>query len=203
MNLELFEDKNKPISLQMPDADVVYYPFFFDAATSNTLFKSLLKTISWKQDMITVFGKKHLQPRLTALYGDHNKTYSYSGITMTPLPFTKELLFIKEKIEIESKAKFTTCLLNLYRDGQDSNGWHADDEKELGKNPIIASISFGAARWFHFKHKNDKTLKQKIALKHGSLLIMKGSTQEFWLHQIPKTKKISTPRINLTFRILK
>jgi len=203
MNLELFEDKNKPISLQMPDADVVYYPFFFDAATSNILFKSLLKTISWKQDMITVFGKKYLQPRLTSLYGDHDKTYSYSGITMTPLPFTKELLLIKEKIETESKAKFTTCLLNLYRDGQDSNGWHADDEKELGKNPIIASISFGAARWFHFKHKNDKTLKQKIALKHGSLLIMKGSTQEFWLHQIPKTKKISTPRVNLTFRILK
>jgi len=202
MNLELFENKNEFIQLEMPNADVVYYPYFFEPHKSNHFFESLLKKVDWKQDTITVFGKTHPQPRLTALFGNNSKAYNYSGITMTPQPFNKELLLIKKNIEIKSGVQFTTCLLNLYRDGQDSNGWHADNEKELGKNPIIASISFGAERWFHLKHRIDKKLKQKICLKHGSLLIMKGTTQEFWLHQIPKTKKVIDPRINLTFRLI-
>jgi alkylated DNA repair dioxygenase AlkB len=121
---------------------------------------------------------------------------------MHPKKFTKDLLFIKAAIENLIHIRFTSCLANLYRNGQDSNGWHADDEKELGDNPIIASVSFGAERKFHFKHKFDKTLKTKLILKHGSLLVMKGSTQKFWLHQIPKSKREIDQRINLTYRII-
>ncbi|MBQ0736006.1 alpha-ketoglutarate-dependent dioxygenase AlkB family protein [Aquimarina celericrescens] len=203
MNLDLFDSQNKPITLDMDDADVVYFPSFFSRAKSDELFEILQKTIAWRQDNITVFGKTYPQPRLTALYGNNNNPYSYSNITMHPDPFTKNLLFIKKKIEEECNVNFTSCLLNLYRDGQDSNGWHADNEKELGENPVIASVSFGEERWFHFKHKINKDLKQKILLQHGSLLIMQGKTQECWLHQIPKTKKITDPRINLTFRVIR
>jgi alkylated DNA repair dioxygenase AlkB len=119
---------------------------------------------------------------------------------MQPKPFSKSLLEIKEKIDEISQVVFTSCLANLYRYGADSNGWHSDNEKELGENPIIASISFGEERYFHFKHRTKKTLKHKIKLQHGSLLLMKGSTQNHWLHQIPKTKKDIGKRINLTFR---
>ena len=122
---------------------------------------------------------------------------------MTPHPFTPVLNSIKETIEKATKMTFSSCLLNLYRDGQDSNGWHADDEKELGKNPEIASVSFGAERLFHLKHKKIKTLKHKLSLQNGSLLVMKGETQHQWLHQISKTKKPIGKRINLTFRLLK
>ena len=122
---------------------------------------------------------------------------------MQPLPFTSVLKEIKSMVETVSKETFTTVLLNLYRDGNDSNGWHSDNEKELGKNPVIASVSFGAERIFHLKHKENKGLKKSIMLQHGSLLIMKGATQEKWKHQIPKTKKTVNPRINLTFRTIK
>ncbi len=202
MKLDLFHAQKEPIRLDMPDADVTYYPAFFDQNKSDKLYTALIETIDWRQDNITVFGKTYPQPRLTALYANNKNAYRYSNITMTPHAFNKELLGIKEQIETVSNIEFTSCLLNLYRNGQDSNGWHADDEKELGINPVIASVSFGQERWFHFKHKNDKNLKQKIVLQHGSLLIMKGETQNNWLHQIPKTKKIIKPRINITFRII-
>ncbi|MEW7291182.1 alpha-ketoglutarate-dependent dioxygenase AlkB family protein [Aquimarina sp. 2304DJ70-9] len=202
MNLDLFDSHNHPIRLDMIDADVVYYPAFFDQKKSDEFSKILTTSINWRQDNITVFGKSHPQPRLTALYANNNNSYSYSNITMTPNPFTKELVFIKEKVESACSVQFTSCLLNLYRDGKDSNGWHADNEKELGKNPVIASISFGEDRWFHFKHKTNKNLKRKIVLQHGSLLIMKGKTQDCWLHQVPKTKKTIGPRINITFRVI-
>ncbi|MBQ4822845.1 alpha-ketoglutarate-dependent dioxygenase AlkB [Aquimarina sp. MMG016] len=201
--MDLFNTIQDPIHLDMPDADVIYYPNFFSHQEANSIFKKLLNVIQWQQDDITVFGKTHLQPRLTALYANNDNPYSYSNITMKPHPFTKELLLIKGKIETISKTEFTTCLLNLYRNGKDSNGWHADNEKELGKEPIIASVSFGEERWFHFKHKNKSDLKKKLLLQHGSLLIMQGKTQEYWLHQIPKSKKVLNPRINLTFRIIK
>jgi len=161
-------------NLNMPDADVVYYPDFLNSAKATSYFKLLLEQTNWQEDSITIFGKTHLQPRLTALYASNNKSYTYSNITMTPSLFSPELLEIKSKIETLVHASFTTCLLNLYRDGNDSNGWHADDEKELGKNPIIASLSLGEERMFHFKHKHQKDLKKKLVLQHGSLLIMKG-----------------------------
>ena len=193
----------KGFDLKLKDADVWYYPEFFTKSESEGYYQVLLSETKWQQDDITVFGKNYKQPRLTALYGNNNKPYSYSNITMQPHPFNKELQEIKSKIETIVNEIFTTCLLNLYRNGQDSNGWHADNEKELGKNPVIASVSFGANRLFHLKHRRESDLKQKIVLESGSLLIMKGSTQHNWLHQIPKTKKKVEPRINLTFRILK
>ncbi len=203
MDTDLFNIDTTPIRLDMPDADVLYYPHFFNQQKSNEFFEIFMETVIWKQDDIKVFGKTYPQPRLTALYASNNKAYSYSNVTMFPNSFTKELLHVKKKIEIIVPIDFTTCLLNMYRDGQDSNGWHADNEKELGPNPVIASVTFGEERWFHFKHRTIKSLKKKILLKHGSLLLMQGKTQECWLHQIPKTKRIIKPRINLTFRVIK
>lgn len=192
--------KNDPIILKMEDAEVIYYPSFFSNTEANKIYQDLLSTISWKQDDITIFGKTRPQPRLTALYANNNNPYTYSGIQMMPKAFTETLAAIKRKVETETQQNFTSCLCNLYRNGQDSNGWHADNEKELGTHPIIASVSFGAERIFHFKHREDSSLKQKLILNHGSLLLMKGKTQEYWLHQLPKTKKEIGKRINLTFR---
>ena len=195
----LFSDSD---ALNLPDADVTYYPSFLTQELADTYFSILKNTIAWQQDDIKVFGKVYPQPRLTALYSNNDKPYSYSNIVMYPKQFTKELEKIKQGIENVAQCEFTTCLLNLYRNGQDSNGWHADNEKELGRNPIIASVSLGAERFFHLKH-NSEPLKQKIVLEHGSLLLMKGETQHFWKHQIPKTAKDIGERINLTFRIIK
>ncbi len=166
-------------------------------------FEKLKEAVPWQQDNITLFGKTYPQPRLTALFGNNGKPYSYSNITMQPHKFSKIVLDIKHSIEAITTIEFTSCLLNLYRDGKDSNGWHADDEKELGKNPIIASVTLGQERYFHLKHKNNKSLKHKILLQHGSLLLMKGETQHHWLHQIPKTAKPIKERINLTFRVIR
>ncbi|GMN11655.1 alpha-ketoglutarate-dependent dioxygenase AlkB [Croceitalea sp. MTPC9] len=196
---ELF---NEEIKFNLPNAVISYFPNFIENQKANSYFKNLKTTIPWQQDNIKVFGKIHPQPRLTALFGNNGKSYSYSNITMNPHSFTSELLELKEAIESISEISFTTCLLNLYRDGKDSNGWHSDDEAELGKNPVIASISLGQERFFHLRHKNDKRLRQKILLTHGSLLLMKGETQHFWQHQIPKTTRQIKERINLTFRVV-
>lgn len=190
------------ITFDLIDAQVSYVPSFIGFEEANELFDKLINDINWQQDDIVVFGKKFQQPRLTALYGNDGKSYSYSSLTMFPNKWNSLLIYIKEKVEEFMNVKFTTVLLNYYRDGNDSNGWHADNEKELGKNPIIASISFGAKRVFQMKHNTNKDQKFKIELEHGSLLIMKGTTQHFWKHQIPKSTKKVGPRINLTFRII-
>ncbi len=194
--------KNEPIIFDLPDADITYYPAFFDSEISDQLFEELKHGIPWQQDQIRVYGKEYLQPRLTALFGNEGKPYSYSNIIMQPHPWTHLLQKIKYKVESEIDEQFTTVLLNYYRDGKDSNGWHADNEKELGINPIIGSLSFGAERVFQLKH-NSINLRKSIVLEHGSLLLMKGTTQHFWKHQIPKTSKPVGDRINLTFRIIK
>ncbi|HNP33621.1 MAG TPA: alpha-ketoglutarate-dependent dioxygenase AlkB [Flavobacterium sp.] len=191
------------ITFNVPDAEIEYYPNFFDSNRSNELFEKLKNEIPWQQDNITVFGKTHPQPRLTSLFGNEGKQYSYSNIVMQPNAWNPLLMFIKNEIEEICNENFTTVLLNQYRDGKDSNGWHADNEKELGRNPVIASVSFGAERSFHLQHNTIKEQKLKINLEHGSLLIMKGTTQHFWKHQIPKTAKPIGVRINLTFRIIK
>ncbi len=190
------------ITFDLIDAQVSYVPSFIGFEEANELFNKLINDINWQQDDIVVFGKKFQQPRLTALYGNDGKSYSYSSLTMFPNKWNSLLIYIKEKVEEFMNVKFTTVLLNYYRDGNDSNGWHADNEKELGKNPTIASISFGAKRVFQMKHNTNKGQKFKIELEHGSLLIMKGTTQHFWKHQIPKSTKKVGPRINLTFRII-
>jgi len=192
----------KPIDLNLPDSDIRYYPEFLATEKADFYFKRLKQDIKWQQDDIRVFGKIYPQPRLTALYGNNRKPYSYSNISMQPYDFTEELLEIKKKIETKTDARFTTCLLNLYRDGKDSNGWHADNEKELGTNPVIASVSLGQERYFHLKHREERSLKHKLLLEHGSLLLMQGTTQHHWLHQIPKTAKSVGERINLTFRVI-
>jgi len=196
-------DTPEIIRLPLQDAEIDYYPQFFEIESAHLLFEELYQNTPWIEEDIRVYGKVYKQPRLTAFYANNKKTYSYSNISMTPHPFTPVLNSIKETIEKATKMTFSSCLLNLYRDGQDSNGWHADDEKELGKNPEIASVSFGAERLFHLKHKKIKTLKHKLSLQNGSLLVMKGETQHQWLHQISKTKKPIGKRINLTFRLLK
>lgn len=200
--MNLFEDENslEKIVLPMQNASVCYYPNFYQELEALTFQKKIQEETTWQEDDIKLFGKTYKQPRLTALYGDKDKTYSYSNIKMTPNLWTPTLLKIKEDIEYITKEAFTTVLLNLYRDGNDSNGWHSDNEKELGNDPFIASLSFGAKRTFHFKHKQDTSLKFKIDLGHGSLLVMGGETQTFWKHQIPKSKRVLAPRINLTFR---
>ena len=198
----LFKAASEPVFLNLPDAEIIYYPQFFDKEQADIIFAELIEEIPWQQDEIRVYGKIHPQPRLTALFGNEGKSYSYSNITMQPHPWN--LLLQKLKMEIENIAavNFTTVLLNQYRDGKDSNGWHADNEKELGINPVIASLSFGAERTFQLKHNFEKDQKKSIILEHGSLLLMKGTTQHFWKHQIPKTAKPIGPRINATFRVI-
>ncbi len=191
------------IVFNLPDAEIEYFPSFFDSEKSKELFTKLLDEVPWQQDDIIVFGKIHLQPRLTALYGNEGKPYGYSNIIMQPHSWSALIMFIKNEIETICQENFTTVLLNYYRNGRDSNGWHADNEKELGRNPVIASLSFGVERVFQLKHNSVKELKQNIILENGSLLIMKGATQHYWKHQIPKTAKEIGPRINLTFRIIK
>lgn len=191
------------ITYNLPDATIEYYPNFFDSSKADEFFQLLKNQIPWQQDNITVFGKTHPQPRLTSLFGNEGKEYKYSNIIMKPNPWNPLLLLLKNEIEEVCYECFSTVLLNLYRDGKDSNGWHADNEKELGHNPVIASVSFGAERSFHLQHNNIKDQKLKINLQHGSLLIMKGMTQHFWKHQISKTAKPIGSRINLTFRIIK
>lgn len=193
----------EPIILYLPDAEIIYYPHFFDKKEADAIFTQLANEIPWQQDDIQVFGKIYPQPRLTALFGNEGKPYSYSNIKMQPHPWNLLLQKLKSQVESVTDTNFTTVLLNYYRDGKDSNGWHADNEKELGTNPIIASVSFGAERVFQLKHNSIKDQKKSILLEHGSLLIMKGATQHFWKHQIPKTSKPIGPRINLTFRIIK
>ena len=193
---------SETINFQLQDAEIDYIPQFINEEEAVLLFKELMLNTPWQEDDIRVYGKLYKQPRLTAFFANNQKSYGYSNITMTPHDFTPVLKTLKHKIEAATNTAFTSCLLNLYRDGQDSNGWHADDEKELGINPVIASLSLGAERVFHLKHKTNKALKHKLVLQNGSLLIMKGSTQHHWLHQIPKTKKPIGKRINLTFRFL-
>jgi alkylated DNA repair dioxygenase AlkB len=182
------------------DGEAFYLPEFFSKNESAQLFIELKNEIEWKHEPIFIFGKKVMQPRLTALYGDPLIPYGYSGIEMNAKPFNKTLLHIKNKIESFANHEFTHVLLNYYRNGQDSMGWHRDNERSLGKMPVIGSVSFGVSRDFQLRNYVNKKLKTNLTLESGSLLIMKGKSQECWEHQIPKSKKVLEERINLTFR---
>ena len=190
----------EPIHLNLPDAEFIYYPNFFSKEKADIFFETLLEETPWQHDEITIFGKKILQPRLTSLYGNEGKSYGYSNIVMHPHAFNNTLTFIKDEIENTINEHFTTVLLNLYRNEKDSNGWHADNEKELGGDPVIASLSLGEERVFQIKHNTNKEVKRSIILQHGSLLVMKNGAQIHYKHQIPKASKSKKPRINLTFR---
>lgn len=184
------------------DGEVIFLPTFFPQEESDQMMKQLINETEWRQDTIKFYGKEINLPRLTAWYGDTNKPYSYSGIMMNPTEWSPLLLTIKEKMEEITNVKFSSVLLNYYRDGKDSVSYHQDDEPELGTNPTIASISFGATRTFKFRHITDKTT-EKVELTNGSVVIMKGETQHKWEHSIPKTSKVIGPRLNLTFRVIK
>jgi len=189
-----------PSNLLPFQGDVVYEPAFFPKIEADNCLIHLQHEISWKQEPIVLFGKKIMQPRLTAWLGE--KPYTYSGITMEPQPFGLTMKAIKTKVEAFTQCTFNTALLNLYRNGTDSMGWHRDNEQALGPEPIIASISFGAVREFQFRHYQTKEHLQKLPLAHGSLLMMRGTTNTFWEHRIPKTTKPLLPRINITFRMI-
>ena len=189
--------------IEITDAEVFLYPTLLSYHEADQLFDTLKKNIIWEKQKIKLYGEVHDVPRLTAWYGDPNKSYIYSGIKLNTNPWNAVLLKIREKIEKISKIKFNSVLLNLYRSGSDSVSWHSDDEPELGKNPVIGSLSLGETRQFQMKHKFNRDLKQKILLQHGSFLLMRGKTQHHWLHQIPKRKNFKGERINLTFRVIK
>ena len=184
----------------MPDAEVLWYRRLFSEVEADEWFDELRRDVSWQQEKIKLYGKEIDLPRLTAWYGAPNKTYTYSGIKVEPSPWTPVLRKIKQRIELVSNVTFNSVLLNRYRDGSDGVSWHADDEPELGNHPVIGSVSLGQVRPFQMKHKTDKKQKQEILLASGSYLLMKGATQHHWLHQIPKSKRPMSERINLTFR---
>lgn len=187
--------------LNFQDGWGLFDPNFIPQEESAALFDELFQEINWQSGEISLFGKTYPVPRLEAFYADDNKSYGYSGKRLKTLPFNSILLEIKAKIESQSNFKFNSVLCNLYRDGNDSNGWHADNERELGKNPVIASVSLGCMRTFEMKH-NQTNQKLRFELNSGSLLILGGETQHNWKHQIAKKKSITTPRINLTFRTI-
>ena len=192
------------MAIPMPSTEQLqYHPNLFDSQEQSLLMNALQEEIPWKQEHIKLFGKTHPTPRLTAWHGDTHCVYKYSGVVNQPFPWTPSLLTIKTRIEsLSNGTTFNCVLLNFYRDGSDKMGWHSDDEKELGPNPSIASVSFGATRRFDFKHKTEANTKFSIHLESGSLLLMQGDMQHHWLHQIPAQKRIQEPRINLTFRYI-
>lgn len=187
----------------LKDGEVCLMKNFLKQKEADEYFEILTASINWKQEEILYYGKIYPLPRKTAWYGYDGYNYSYSGIKCNPEPWTKELLELKMKIEtLLSEQDFNSVLLNMYRDGNDKVSWHSDDEKELGINSTIASLSLGATRRFDIKHKVKTDLHHKFELTNGSLIIMKGAMQHHWLHQVPVQKKVSESRINLTFRII-
>ncbi len=211
-------DNQENITLE--DAKMVFIPQFFTPSVSDQILANLTQNMDWQQGEITLFGKKILEPRLTAWYGDEGKTYTYSGKKQEPLLWNETLLSIKTDIEKTVRQTyadfldikntpsvssvhtsiFNSVLCNFYRNGNDSMGFHADNERELGENPLIASVNFGESRRFLLRRKDDKTRKHELILSHGSLLIMGGAMQHHWQHAVPKEPRRMKPRINLTFR---
>lgn len=187
--------------IELEQADVAYWPD--QVIEHERYYQQLSDSIAWEQSTITMYGKSMPIPRLNAWYGDEHCDYAYSGITLQPKPWTSELLALKAIAEELANTSFNSVLINWYRDGRDSVSWHSDDEPELGAQPIIASISLGAARRFGFKHKFNESLDTRyIDLAGGSVLVMQGDTQRYWKHMIPKTTKQVAGRINLTFRTI-
>jgi len=194
----LFDDE--PIQNILPfDGEVAYYGVIFSQEQIANYYKDLFINLAWKNDEAIVFGKHFITPRKVAWYGDKAYKYNYSNIEKAALPFTASLLEIREKISKTVNETFNSCLANLYENGSQGMAWHSDAEKALGDMPTIASITFGAERKFCFKHKATKEVVS-IQLQAGSLLLMKGNTQQYWLHRLPPTTKVNSPRINLTFR---
>ncbi len=214
--------------ISIPNGELFYSEYFFDKKISDRSIEYFLenetndwktanwrsldkeqlsnvkfKNINWHHDKLNMYGKQVFLPRYSAWYGNSDKPYTYSGLTLQPNTWNKGLLFIKEQIDKIAKVEFNSVLMNWYRDGEDYINWHTDAEKELGKNPVIGSVNFGETRRFLIRRNDDNKIKLEFPLKHGTLLIMSGELQHFWQHSVPKEKKIKNSRFNLTFRVIK
>ena len=193
----MFENHN--INLLFDQGEAYYFGRILNAKKADHYFSRLMETIAWQQDEVIIFGKRIVTKRMTGWYGEEEFKYTYSKITRKAKLWTPELVELKNLVEQKTGLEFNSCLLNLYHSGEEGMSWHSDAEAELGKDPAIASLSLGAQRKFVLKNKVSGD-KVSVELENGSLLLMKGQTQKFWLHSLPKTKKIKEPRINLTFR---
>lgn len=191
----------KPSSEQI-EPDILYISGFLPSADADRLMSGLMNSIAWEQKYIRMFGRQLPMPRLTAWYGDPGAVYIYSGLTESPLHWTDELQEMRDRLYDSLGESFNSVLLNLYRTGEDSMGWHSDDERELGPEPVIASISLGAERRFDLMHRTLAHERRSYMLPHGSLLVMRGNTQSYWRHRLPKSPRIKEPRVNLTFRTI-
>jgi alkylated DNA repair dioxygenase AlkB len=200
--MDLFSNEpNNPRNLLPKDGTVHYYGKVLTDQEANHYLDCLMNTIEWKNDEVLIYGKRITTKRKVAWYGDKDFEYTYSNITKRALPWTPELVALKSLIEAKTGETFNSCLLNLYHSGEEGMAWHSDAEKDLKKNGAIGSLSFGAERKFALKHKATKETIS-LVLAHGSLLIMKDTTQTHWLHRLPPTKLVTRPRINLTFRTI-
>jgi alkylated DNA repair dioxygenase AlkB len=200
--MELFDFPSDPcVNLLSGEGIVNYYGKLMSASEANAMAQALLDRIEWRNDEAVIYGKRIITKRKVAWYGEEAFSYTYSNTTKTALPWTPELLFLKNLAEKHSGETYNSCLLNLYHDGTEGMAWHSDGEKDLRKNGAIASLSFGAERKFCFKHKKSGE-KIDVFLEAGSLLVMKGETQTHWVHRLPPTTKVHQPRINLTFRTI-
>jgi len=197
-NLSLLS--TEPLRLDLPDADVRLWRPAFQSAEADALLTLLRTRIDWQQEDIVIFGESRRVPRLVAWHGDPGTAYTYSGTAHEPLPWTPELQRIRQRVEELTAHCFNSVLLNLYRDGNDGMGWHADDEPELGREPVIASVSFGATRRFKLRHRRMRIATSTLELAHGDLLLMAGQTQHAYVHAVPKTARPVGTRVNLTFR---
>lgn len=198
---DLFSEVASLSALPIQDAEVYYLEQFPLEEVPLTIMRRLISETPWRAENVVVWGKTYPQPRLIAWYGEFGRNYTYSGISLNPLSWTKNLLDLKQRVEAVARENFNSVLLNYYRDNRDSMGFHSDDEQELGTRPIIASLSLGAERTFVLKHKRNKAAAPfRLKLASGSLLLMKGETQHYWKHGIAKESRPCGPRVNLTFR---
>lgn len=195
----MFESGRSRQALPVADGELYYWPAFLDAGQSSDYLQRLTTELDWRQETTVIAGRRLLTPRLVSWHGDAGAVYQYSGLTHQPQAWTASLSALKQAVEQASGQRFNSVLGNLYRDGQDSMGWHADQEKTLGKNPVIASLSLGAERLFKLRH-NQTGETLNLSLASGSLLVMGGAMQHHWRHCLPKTKQAVATRINLTFR---
>lgn len=189
-------------AIDLADGELHHFPALFPPAVADELFARLRSDVAWREEDIVLFGQRRRVPRRVAWYGDPGATYTYSGVAHEPLDWIAPVQTVRERVEEIAGRRFNSVLLNLYRDGRDGMGWHADDEPELGRNPVIASVSFGATRRFCMRHRKRRRDVVSLDLEHGSLLLMAGPTQHHWLHAVPKTSRAVGERINLTFRTI-
>ena len=187
-------------SIELPQAELLYLPLWVDAVTADCWLQALIAETPWSQPQVRLYGRSFAVPRLVAWYGDAQARYRYSGLVHEPLPWTPLLAVVRQRVEQQVGESLNGVLLNLYRDGQDAMGWHSDDEPELGPEPLVVSLNLGATRRFDLRRTGSTRIEHSLELEHGSLLVMSGPTQHHWQHQIARTRKVLTPRLNLTFR---